>query len=453
MQRKLKDSLKKFFTVLLYGNDTRLLTLPGKKDRDWFINQGFIGTVFALMTGATYLTGLFNKVNAPEVLIGYIPILGTVAGMLTIFAGYLMQRIRSRKRFILISNTIIKTLLVLTAWVPLVYSGPLASYTMIAMSLIAYALNNFMAIAINSWFVDLIDVKIRGRYMSVRNKISLIAHFLIPIIISSFIDSSKDQYIAILIVFSLSWIMMWLESFSFYKIHEPEVKKVRNKIKFKDVFLVPIKNKEFMGFMTFVSTFYFIWYIAMSYNILYQLNYLGLSYTFLSLAAILNVLLQFIWYPFIGKVVDKYNTDLLLIFCFIAYFVDSLMWGFTGMTTRYIMTIIVNITASITGPFFSITLFTKKYAIIPQEDRSLYDGFYTATIATIIAIAPMVGGLLKGFIENNVNAFFVFEVPQFQLLFLTTNFLLLILVLTKSKKMVKLIREEKQKSFEPDILE
>lgn len=407
-----------------------------------------VGTVFALFTGATYLTGLFNKVNAPEILIAYLPIVGSIAGVITIFAGYAMQRIKSRKRFILITNTILKTLIVLIAWVPLIFPNQNASYIMMAMALIAYALNNFMAIAINSWFVDLIDAKIRGQYMSVRNMVALVANLVVPLIVSAFIDTSSDQYIAILIVFTLGWFVMWAESFSFYKINEPPLKPVKNKIKLKDVFIVPIKDKEFMRFMILVSSFYFIWYIAMSYGTLYQLNYLGLSYTFISLASVLNVILQFVWYPIIGKVVDKYNTNLLLIICFMFYFVDSLIWSLTNISSRYIMIILVNLIASITGPFFSLTLFKKKYDIIPESDRSLYDGFYTAIIAGIIAVAPLIGNALKDYIQIKVQPFGPFEVPQFQLIFLVTNVLLLILILFNLKKTIKLFKEAKNHNTE-----
>ena len=443
MLQKIKTGSQKIYIALFYRNDTKLLTLPGKKDRDWFIIQALIGTVFALFTGATYLTGLFNKVNAPEILIGYLPIIGSIAGVVTIFAGYTMQRIRSRKKFILICNTILKSLIVLIAWIPLIFPNQNAAYIMIIMALVAYALNNFMAIAINSWFVDLIDSKIRGQYMSVRNMVALIANLIVPVIVSAFIDTSSDQYLAIVVVFTIAWIIMWAESYSFYKIGEPPMSPATKKIKLKDVFIVPIKNKEFMKFMVPIAAFYFIWYIAMSYGTLYQLNYLGLSYTFISLASVLNVILQFIWYPIIGKLVDRYNTDLLLMACFMLYFIDSLIWGFTNLSSKYLMIILVNVIASMTAPFFSLTLFKKKYDIIPQTERSLYDGFYTAIIASIIALAPIIGSLLKDYIAVNIKPFWIFEVPQFQLIFMVTNILLLVLILFNLKKTIRLYKEAK----------
>lgn len=453
MLKKIKDGTLKLYIAIFLRNDTKLLTMPGKKDRDWFIIQAIYGTIFAIFTSAIYLTGLFNKVNAPEIVIGYIPILGSIAGVITIFAGYTMQHIKSRKKFILICNTVYKSLLVLIAWVPLIFPNQNAAYIMIAMAFIGYAVNNFMGIALNSWFVDLIDTKIRGQYMGVRNMVSLLAHLVFPLIVSAFIDTSSNQYIAILIVFTIAWVVMWGESYSLYKITEPPLKSVKKKIKLKDVFIVPVKDKDFMKFMSIVAAFYFIWYIAMSYATLYQLNYLELSYTFISVAAVLNVILQFVWYPILGKIVDKYNTSLLILICFMFYFGDSLIWSFTNMTTKYVMVIMANLLGSITGPFFSLALFKRKYDIIPESDRSLYDGFYTAVVAAIIAVAPLLGGFLKNIIQTNIKPFWIFEVPQFQLIFLLTNVLLLILILANAKTIVRLFKQAKNQKDEPTDLQ
>jgi len=107
------------------------------------------------------------------------------------------------------------------------------------------------------------------------------------------------------------------------------------------------------------------------------------------------------------------------------------------------MIILVNVIASMTAPFFSLTLFKKKYDIIPQTERSLYDGFYTAIIASIIALAPIIGSLLKDYIAVNIKPFWIFEVPQFQLIFMVTNILLLVLILFNLKKTIRLYKEAK----------
>ena len=359
-----------------------------------------------------------------------------------------MQTIKNRKKFTLILNTILKTLIVFIAWIPLIFPNQYASYIMIAIALIAYALNNFMGIAINSWFVDLIDVKIRGQYMSVRNMIALIAHLLVPIIVSAFIDTSSDQYMAIVIVFTISWIVMWAENYSFYKIYEPPLQPPKKKIKLKDVLIVPLKDRTFMKSIASIAVFYFIWYLSMSFATLYQLNYLGLSYTFISISATLNVILQFVWYPIVGKLVDRHNTDFLLIVSYILYLIQAILWGFTNISSRYVMTILVNIFASMAVPLFSLVVFKAKYDVIPAEDRSLYDGFYTALVALILAVAPAIGNLMKDFIAVNMQPFGVFEVPQFQLIFMLSGILLLGLILFNMKDTVKLFREAKERKTE-----
>lgn len=219
----------------------------------------------------------------------------------------------------------------------------------------------------------------------------------------------------------------------------------KKKIKLKDVLIVPLKDKTFMKSITSISVFYFIWYLSMSFATLYQLNYLGLSYTFISISATLNVILQFIWYPVIGKLVDRHNTDFLLIVSYILYLIQAFLWGFTNISSRYVMTILVNIFASMAIPLFSLVVFKAKYDVIPAEDRSLYDGFYTALIALIIAVAPAIGNVLKDSISVNVRPFGIFEVPQFQLIFMLSGILLLGLILLNMKDTVKLFKEARDR--------
>lgn len=112
------------------------------------------------------------------------------------------------------------------------------------------------------------------------------------------------------------------------------------------------------------------------------------------------------------------------------------------------MTILVNIFASMAVPLFSLVVFKAKYDVIPAEDRSLYDGFYTALVALILAVAPAIGNLMKDFIAVNMQPFGVFEVPQFQLIFMLSGILLLGLILFNMKDTVKLFREAKERKTE-----
>ena len=66
-----------------------------------------------------------------------------------------------------------------------------------------------------------------------------------------------------------------------------------------------------------------------------------------------------------------------------------------------------------------------------------------AIIASIIALAPIIGSLLKDYIAVNIKPFWIFEVPQFQLIFMVTNILLLVLILFNLKKTIRLYKEAK----------
>jgi MFS family permease len=238
---------------------------------------------------------------------------------------------------------------------------------------------------------------------------------------------------------------MWLETLAFGKITEPETKLMKKGgVKFADLFTKPFKNREFMKLMSMLGFFYFAWYMSMSYSSVYQLRYLKIPYTFITAMGIINPVLQMVWYPMWGKLVDKYTPRFIIRIALWLYSLHALLWFFMTPSTYYFMMPILQINASILGPAFMLGVFNSKYNIIPQEGRSLYDGFYTAAVGTIILVAPTVGNLVKTWIENNMQAAGGLEFPQFRLLFAIAS------VLVFALNIYNLISAKKRNNLEQE---
>ncbi|MBN2884126.1 MAG: hypothetical protein JXN10_11400, partial [Clostridia bacterium] len=104
------------------------------------------------------------------------------------------------------------------------------------------------------------------------------------------------------------------------------------------------------------------------------------------------------------------------------------------------------------GPAFMLGVFNSKYEVIPQEGRSLYDGFFTSSVGIIILVAPTVGNQIKNLIENNAEKIPGIQFPQFRLLFLIAAVLVFIiniynLIVAKKKNNL-----EKEREFLRNIL-
>jgi len=434
--KKLKRFFQKITIALIYRNDTQLLTYPGKKDRDNFIKQAVFGTIIGNLTGGVFLTGLFVEMKAPEAIMGYLPMIGSIAGILVIFAGMIIEKLKSRKKYIIVLNIITKTLIVATVWIPRFVPKDIAPYLMIGCVFIGFSMNAFMALAINSLFIDVVDSKIRGRYMGVKQIFALIVTAIVPVIAGRFVDISSDKYITFSILFTIAWFIMWFETHAFSKINEPEFKPLgKGKIKLKDMILIPIKNKPFMKMMGVFVFFYFSWFLSMSFASVYQIKYLKLSYTFLTLGTTVNALLQMLYYPMWGKFLDKYGPEITRNIAMCFYVFHAFIYMFLTKETAYIGMVFLWLNASFMGPAWMLGVFNTKYSVIPAEGRSLYDGFYTSVIGITILLGPTIGNIIRNIIiRNNID---IIEFSQFRLMFFLTFVLLLGLttyIFIKSKK-------------------
>ena len=444
--KKLKRAFGKLFLLLFYRNDMQLVTAPGKPDRDWFIKQAIFGTAFAALVGGVFLSGLFIEMGTPDYLMGYIPFIGSIAGIMLIFAGLVIERVKNRKKFIIILNILAKSLIVSAVWIPAFVRWEIAPFIMLPIVFLGYSLQAFMGITINSWFVDVVDSRIRGRFMSTKQIFALIISATFPVIAGRFLDSFMNKYIVFCVLYSIAWLFMWLETYSFTKIHDPGFKTLgKGKIKFKDLFTKPVKNKEFMKLMAMLGFFYFSWYMTMSFASVYQIRYLGIPYTFITAMGVINPILQMIWYPMWGKLTDKYGPQFIIRVALWMYVLQAVLWFCMTSGSYYFIMPLLQVNASLIGPAFMLGIFNTKYSVIPQEGRSIYDGFYMAAVGGIILLAPTIGNLLKNLIDNNSHKIVGMEFPQFRIMFAIAAVMVLtlnIINLIKAKKENNLVNEK-----------
>lgn len=424
--KKLKRVFGRMYLMLFYRNDMQLVTAPGKSDRDWFIKQAIYGTAFGSLVGGIFLSGLFIEMGTPDYLMGYIPFIGSTAGITVIFAGIVIERIKNRKKFIVVINTISKSLIVSAVWIPALMPWDIAPFVMLPVVFIGYAMNAFMGIAINSQFVDVIDSKIRGRFMGSKQIFALVVSALFPVIAGKFLDSFINKYVVFCVLYTIGWGFMWLESRAFGKIQDPGFNPIgKENVKLKDLFTIPVKNKQFMKLMLVLGFFYFSWYLTMSFASVYQIRYLEIPYTFITVMGMINPILQMVWYPMWGRLNDKYGPDFIIRLSLWLYVLQAVLWFCMTSSSYYYVMPLLQINASLIGPAAMLGIFNAKYSVIPQEGRSIYDGFYTSVVGMIILIAPTVGNFLKEFLDNNSYRIAGMEFPQFRIMFATAAVLVL----------------------------
>ncbi|MBN2852116.1 MAG: MFS transporter [Clostridia bacterium] len=412
--------------MVFYGNDIELLTFPNKKDRDMFIWQAVFGTVVVNLMFATFFSGIFIYFKTPDGLMGYVPTLPSIAGIFLIFSGVITEKIRNIKRVVVFLNYLSKTLILSIVWIPLLINNEYTPYIMLFIAFWGFLANAVMSIIINNWFVEVIDEKIRGRYMSARSIFTLIISATIPVIAGRFLDISTDKYVAFCVIFTVGWIFSNLESFSMSKISNP-VKEEKDyiKYKFKDLFSKPLGNKEFMKFIWLMVFFHIVWNLSMTFASVYQLKYMEISYTYINLISALGAILQIFVYPVAGKMIDKYGSKLVMRIAFFFFMVHGLLYFFMVKQNAYILFFLLNINAVFINPAWALSTFNERFKIIPKQGRTIYDGFFSTVLGIAVVLGPVIGNLLRNlFLKLQLKNM---ELPEFRFLFLLTFIVLFIM--------------------------
>ncbi len=436
--------INKLFILLFYRNDIQLLTMPGKKDRDFFIMQAVFGTMVISLFMGVFLSGLYIFMGASDGILGYIPIMPNIAGILMIFMASFTERVKNVKKAVIVLNFISKTLLFSAVWIPLFVSWDKAPYIMLPLTFIGFVVNTVMGILVNSWFVDTIEISIRGKYMGTRQSFTLIVSAVLPVIAGKFLDGFIDKYFAFCVIYTAAWLFSFLESFSLFKIttrtsHESQTRKQG----FSRVFLVPLKNKKFMSFMIIQILFHLAWFLSMTFAQVYEIKYMQISYTYLTIMGSAGAIIQMLLYPVWGKIMDRFGSDIVMRCALFMFMVHTLIYFFMLKGNAHILLLILNINGAVLSPAWVLSTFSERFTTIPKEGRTVYDSFFTTILGSIILLAPTIGNLLRNVIIKLEITDILYA--EFRILFLISFISLLILnliLLYKNNKNTKMDKEK-----------
>ncbi len=94
------------------------------------------------------------------------------------------------------------------------------------------------------------------------------------------------------------------------------------------------------------------------------------------------------------------------------------------------------------APAFNVALFKYRFDSMHGHAQTYYDGFYVAAIGITILIAPILGGVIKNFIETTPSLYNTMDYAQFRLLFLISFAAMFIIGAAAT---IKLIGQNKSK--------
>lgn len=380
--------------------DSKTKILDSKPLVCFFVQTGF-GTAFTYLTSGVFLSGLAILMGAGDVLISYLSVIVNICGVLILaFAAYL-ERFKSRKRLTIALTVLSRLTTLFIAVIPIIVPDRLQLLLFVAAVVVAFTLQAQTTVVLNQWMFEFVDGKKSGRYISLRQTMTLAVTVLLSITGGYFMDFVNGRYIGFAVLFSAAGLLGIFEIITLAS--TPDCRQYQSSAencRLRDLITIPLKNKCFTGFVVYIAAFYLLLNIADSFTMVYLMKYLSLPYKMVTAMYMIISLPQVVLLGIWGKISDRYGHEFVLKTSIWLFAGETLFMFFASPEYWFIFIPLAFLIASVANAGFVVAVFNRRYELMPEENRIVYDNFYTAAIGLGFILGPMLGGLIKSGLEG-----------------------------------------------------
>lgn len=380
--------------------ESKAKILDSKPLTCFFIQTG-LGTAFTYLTSGVFLSGLAILMGAGDVLVSYLSVIINICGVLTLAFVAFLERVASRKRLTILFTVLSRLLTLFIVAIPALVPEEMQLTLLIPTVIVAFTLQAQTTVVLNQWMLGFMDEKKSGRYISLRQTLTLLVTVILSLTAGRFIDFMQEEYTGFVILFAIAAWMGIFEIVLLVRTPDYTVRPVIHKCTLWNMVKLPLKNRNFTRFVIYILFFYLLLNISDSFTMVYMMRYLALPYRTVTAMYMLISLPQLVLLSAWGRISDRRGHEFVL---------QSSIWLFAGETlflflasgqTWYLFIPAAFLTASVANAGFVIAVFNRRYELMPAENRIVYDNFYTAVIGMGFMIGPMIGGAIKSWIDTS----------------------------------------------------
>lgn len=372
----------------------------------FMILANLFGIFWGTVANGSALTGLAGALGASDLLFGILTAIPMFGTLLQIPAALLVSRTKKRKAYMLTFGLVSRSLWVLVGLVPFfipVQPGWLRIWTLIFLIGISSLGGSFINVCFTPWMADIIPIDIRGRWLSMRDKILSILSVAFGLLVARLLDVMPG-FTGYAIVFVMGGIFGVLDMLSFLGVKDVPMN-TESGVKVITVFRGMIADRPFFRFLLFWTVWSFTSNIAGPYFIRYALGPLQLSFLNVTLGsqvtgAVFAVMVLSHW----GRLMDRYgNKPVLWISCLVAA-INPIVWLFSTVGSPLTL-FLFNAVGGLVWGASGLAVMNNLLRISPEAQRPSYVAVFTA-ITSIGGsfLGVLTGGVLLQGIQDTVSA-------------------------------------------------
>jgi MFS family permease len=382
-----------------------------------FILNGIILNAAAVLSSGVFLSGYIVLLDGSDFLVGLLNNSGVWASIVALFSFMIYERMKKRKKLLLIIHGLSRFMLGSVVFFPLIFDGRTSLLLTVTFVIVGNILWAVYSVGFTVWLMSCAPKESRNDFIYTRIFWLRISFTVVTLIMGVVLDSFNKSYTGFVVVFSTSLVFSFLDLIILSNIEEvPHVVEEKTKIT-KALFFKPLTADEYKGFLAFVFLFYCSTTISSSFTSVYLIRYLQLDYSYISAVNVLSYIFMIVSIRYWRKIEGKHNVK--FVFKISALFVISefLIYGFVREET-VVLLFLCSVLAGIGNGGFNIAILTYRYDIMPESDKTLYEAWFGAIYGISTLAGPFIGGwLIKVLPEISI---FALKFNHFQIMYLVT---------------------------------
>lgn len=360
--------------------------------------EGLPSVIFQTLLGGQFLTGYLLYLGATSGELGFVLAITTFVNIAQIAVAFLIQRLTSRKRTLVLFIVFQRLLWGMTGAVPFLFSKDAWVIAFIGFYTLAFVFNTVSGMLWNSVISDLVPKRVRGRYFGIRNTVLNAAGTLVMFAGGMVLDYFPGGK-GFLIVYIVVWICILSNITIFFFYPDAPFERSEEK-KFWPMLQRPLHDRTFIQSTSFLACFLFLQNLVVPLYSYILLERLDLNYQMVSILNVAQTLFMmgsfYIW----GNLNAKYSNKALLFWTLPIIAVSCLLWGMLSVLPVMGVLLPAFMLFGIGVGGFNQLAFNFMIGDTPKKDRPMYMATYSSITGVATFFGPLIGGKLQEWLNS-----------------------------------------------------
>lgn len=377
---------------------TATADLPGyEKSRKLFIVDGVVTMITASIVGGSYLSGYLNLVGFPAALNGLLLAFPALCGLGQIAGAFLSRRIKNDKLFVIVGAALFRYGFALMYMLAMILRGGWGLLAATGLYFVSCFLNAMIVPSANAWIVGICPFQIRGKYMGVRESVSLASCAAVLLGVGRLLDYFGDigsPAIGFVLLGAFVAVCNTINTAALIKARSAPERERERIMKPVMLVLMPFRRKKFRPVLILCALYQIGVQIGAPFWNLYVVSDMGISYGVISTMAFITLIERSFLARFWGRMADRTSWQLITRIMLATIGAAHILCSMVTLGNKAWLYPAATIISAAGWSAMGICLLNIQYQYAPKTNTQMFIGINNALNGVLGFGAALLGGLV-----------------------------------------------------------